>query len=72
MGFSPTIFGSTDRTFVFFEFALIIISILIWQEFLKQTDKTQIKARNRVGTVIIILAVLQYFQTFIYTLVSRM
>lgn len=72
MGFSPTVFASSDRTFIFFEFALIIINILIWQEFLKETDKAPVKARNQLGTVLIILAVLQYFHTMIYTWISQM
>lgn len=71
MGFSPTVFASTDRTFLFFEFALIIITLLIWQEFQKETDKSQVKARNRLATLIAVLAVLQYVHTLIYTWISQ-
>lgn len=72
LGFSPTVFASTDRTFLFFEFALLIISILIWQEFLKETDKSQVKTRTKLATFIAVLAVLQYAHTLIYTLMSQM
>lgn len=72
LGFSPTVFASTDRTFIFFDFALIIVSFLIWKEYLKQTDKNQVKVRNQLGTIIVIFAVLQYLHTFIYTLISQM
>lgn len=72
LGFSPTIFASQDRTFLFFEFALLIICILIWQQFLKETDKLQIKTRTKLATFIVILAVLQYSQTILYTLMSQM
>jgi len=71
MGFSPTVFASTDRTFLFFDFALIIICILIWQEFLKLTDKSQVKTRNRLQTCIVTLASLQYLHTLVYTLISQ-
>ena len=72
LGFSPTVFSSADRTFIFFEFALIIISILIWQEFEKETDKSQIKVRSRLATFIAVIAVLQYAHTLIYTFMSQM
>lgn len=72
LGFSPTIFASQNRTFLFLEFSLIIVTILIWQEFLKETDKSKVKSRNRWATCIAVLAVLQYTQTIIYALMSQM
>ena len=48
MGFSPTIWISGERTMIFFEFAMIIVSILIWQELIKKTDKTDKKVQKRV------------------------
>lgn len=72
LGFSPTVFASTDRTFLFFEFALLMISILIWQEFMKETDKTQVKARTNLATVIAVLAVLEYWHTILFVLMSQM
>lgn len=72
LGFSPTVFASTDRTFLFFEFALLIISILIWQEFMKETDKAQVKVRTTLATVIAVLAVLEYCHTILFVLMSQM
>lgn len=72
MGFSPTIFASTDRTFIFFEFAMIIICVLIWQQYLQETDKSQVKVRDRLGGFIWIVAILQYVHTLIYTFMSQM
>ena len=72
IGFSPTVFASTERTFLFFDFALIIISILIWKEFIKETDKSAVNARERLAIVICVLSVLQYVHTVIYALVSQM
>ena len=72
LGFSPTIFASADRTFLFFEFSLIIISILIWKEFQREATKEQVKTRKTLATGITILAILQYFQTVIYALMSQM
>lgn len=72
IGFSPTVFASTERTFLFFDFSLIIISILILKEFVKETDKNVVNARNKLTTVICVLSVLQYAHTLIYALVSQM
>ena len=72
IGFSPTVFASTERTFLFFDFALIIISILVWKEFIKETDKSAVNARNRLAIGIGILSVLEYIHTVIYALVSQM
>ena len=72
IGFSPTVFASTERTFLFFDFALIIISILIWKEFIKETDKSAVNARERLAIGIGILSVLQYVHTVLYALVSQM
>ena len=72
MGFSPTVFASEERTFIFLEFALLIICILIWKEFQKETDKSPVKARNWLQTFFAVLAVLQYLHTVIYTWVSQM
>lgn len=72
MGFSPTVFASEERTFIFLEFSLLIICVLIWKEFQKETDKSVIKARNWLQTFFAVLAVLQYFHTVIYTWVSQM
>ena len=72
MGFSPTVFASTDRTFIFFEIAMLIICVLIWQKYLQETDKNQVKVRERLGGFIWIIASLQYLHTLIYTFMSQM
>ena len=46
MGFSPTVFLSGERTMLFFEFAMIIVSILVWQEIIKKTDKSEKKVQK--------------------------
>lgn len=65
MGFSPTIFASADRTMIFFEFSMIIVSILIWQELIKKTDKNDIKIQNRTSAVIKCAGILQYFNVLL-------
>lgn len=72
MGFSPTIFASQERTFMFFEFSLIIVSILIWQEFQKQDDKYSIKARNKIDIFVKILSILECANTVLYAFISQM
>ena len=60
IGFSPTIWSSAERTMIFFEFAMIIVSILIWQELIKKNDKTDKKILKRVGLTIKIAGIMQY------------
>lgn len=60
MGFSPTVFASADRTMIFLEFSMIIVSILIWQELVKKNDKNDIKLQNRTSAIIKCAGVLQY------------
>jgi hypothetical protein len=55
MGFSPTIFVSENRTCIFLEFACLICTLLIWQEFIKKAEKkTKTKAYNIVAWISII------------------
>ncbi len=72
LGFSPTIFSSTDRTFLYFEFSLIIIGILIWKKYMNETDKVHLKVQDRMNFVFGTVAVMQYVHTFIYTIFSQM
>ena len=60
MGFSPTIFASATRTMIFLEFAMIIVSILIWQELIKKNDKNDIKLQNRYAAIIKFAGIMQY------------
>ncbi len=65
MGFSPTIFASANRTMIFFEFSMIIVSILIWQELIKKNDKNDIKIQNRTSAIIKCAGVLQYLNVLL-------
>ena len=71
MGFSPTIFASGARTMIFFEFAMIIVSILIWQELLKKNDKLDKKAQNRVEVFIKSIGVVQYINVLLCILMTQ-
>lgn len=61
IAFSPTVFVSQARTMIFFDFAMIIISYIIWQKLDKKDKKI-----NFVSTCITIMAVMQYVNTLIY------
>ena len=52
MGFSPSIFASSIRTIFYFDIAMMIVTILIWQELFKKTDKTDKKIKGRTYFVI--------------------
>ena len=71
MGFSPTVFSSSIRTLIFFEFAMLIVSLLICAEFLKLTDKYEIKIQKRLFIVIQILAIMQYLNGFFAILATK-
>lgn len=62
IAFSPTVFISQTRTMIFLDFAMIIISYLIWQEL----KKKETKGINYIGAIIKLLAVIQYIDTLIY------
>lgn len=62
MGFSPTVFVSKTRTMIFFDFAMIIISYLIWQEL----KKNKTKGINYISGIIKITAMIQYLNILIY------
>lgn len=65
MGFSPTIFASANRTMIFLEFSMIIVSILIWQELIKKNDKNDIKVQNRTSAIIKCAGILQYLNVLL-------
>lgn len=62
MGFSPTVFVSKTRTMIFLDFAMIIVSYIIWQEL----KKKEIKHIDIITALIKITAGIQYFNTLIY------
>lgn len=71
MGFSPTVFLSGERTMLFFEFAMIIVSILVWQEIIKKTDKNEKKIQKRIDFIIKSAATLQYINCLICILATH-
>lgn len=71
MGFSPTIFASADRTMIFFEFSMIIASIIIWQELIKRTDKQDIKIQKKTSLVIKCAGMLQYLNVILCILLTQ-
>lgn len=71
MGFSPTIFASANRTMIFLEFSMIIVSILIWQELIKRTDKNDIKIQNKTSAIIKCAGVLQYLNVLLCILLTQ-
>lgn len=71
MGFTPTIFSSGERTMIFFEFAMIIDSILIWQELMKKNDKNDIKVQKKTGIIIKCIGVVQYINVLLCILYTQ-
>ncbi len=70
MGFSPTVFKSGARTMIFFEFAMISIAMLIYQELDKDT-KVDKKIMNKVDLVIKFSAVVQYLNVLFCILFTQ-
>jgi hypothetical protein len=66
MGFSPTIWASNDRTFIFMYFSIIIIGIILYEEIYKY-NFIIIKYINK---MIIILAIILFTKLLFYTILS--
>ena len=64
VAFSPTIFVSKTRTMIFFDFAMIIISYLIWEKLGKKEENK--KVFNITSTVIKLTAIIQFVDTLVY------
>ena len=64
VAFSPTVFVSKTRTMIFLDFAMIIISYLIWNKMGKKEENK--KVFNITTTVIEFAAVIQFIDTLIY------
>ena len=71
MGFSPTVFVSGERTRIYFDFAMIIASLLVWLEFKKNTEKIDIKSINRTEKAIQLAGVFQYINVLICILLTQ-
>ncbi len=71
MGFSPTIFASATRTMVFFDFAMLIVALLIWQEWIKKNDKNERKIQRRIYAIVEMTAILQYSNVLLGILLTQ-
>lgn len=71
MGFSPTVFISGERTMLFFEFSMIIISIILWQEIVKKNDKNEKKIQKRTEFIIKAAGTLQYISCLVGILMTQ-
>lgn len=72
MGFSATIWASGERTMVFFDFAMIAASILIWQELIKVKEKDKLdKKVHRTSIIIKTAGVLQYINVLLFVLLTQ-
>ena len=71
MAFSPTVFVSGERTMIFFEFSMIIVSLLIWQELLKGNDKVDKKIQRRTEIIIKSLGIFEYINILICILSTQ-
>lgn len=68
MGFTPTLYVSTNRTFIIMEFACIICTLLIWQEFITKADK---KYKTKIYNVIVWTSIIQYISSVGFVLMSH-
>lgn len=67
IAFSPTVFVSKTRTMIFFDFAMIAISYIIWEKLSKEIEEEkQEKIMNIVNTAIKFSAVIQFINCAIY------
>lgn len=71
MGFSPSIFVSSVRTIFFLDISMLIVTLLIWQEFIKKTDKYEKKVQKRIYAVVKLTAVLQYINVLVTILLTQ-
>lgn len=71
IGFSPTVFSSVERSTIFFEFSMIIVILLIWQELMKKTDKADKKVQNVTTTIIKYAGALQYINVLLCVLLTQ-
>ncbi len=67
IAFSPTVFVSRTRTMIFFDFAMITISYIIWEKLSKQIEsEKQEKIMNITNTIIKFSAIIQFINCAIY------
>ena len=56
---------------IFFEFSMIIVSILVWQELIKKNDKNDIKTQNKLRAIIKGAGILQYISMLLCILITQ-
>ena len=76
LAFSPTVFVSKTRTMIFFDFAMIIISYLVWEKLNKkrivdnkknpEESEVSEKTLKIINTIIKFSAIIQYANVLIY------
>ncbi len=71
IGFSPTVFSSVERSMIFFEFSMIIVILLIWQELMKKTDKSDKKIQSATTAIIKYAGTLQYINILLCVLLTQ-
>jgi len=71
MGFSPTVFASSERTMIFLDFAMIIVTLLTLQEMKKKTEKNDIKVTSKIEDIIKISGALQYINVLMCILLTQ-
>lgn len=72
MAFSPSIFASTNRTFLFMEFSMIICTLLLIQEYMKKDGKQHEKIQNKLVAIIKITGVLQYLNGLLFIMITQL
>ena len=50
---------------------MLIVILLIWQEFSKKTEKNDIKTQKKLGIVLECTGILQYINALLYILISQ-
>ena len=56
---------------IFFEFSMIIISILIWQELIKKNEKNDLKVQKRTSAIIKCIGAVQYINVLLCILYTQ-
>ena len=72
MAFSPTIFASTNRTFIFMEFAMLICTLLLIQDYMKKEDKQHKKVQNKLVAITKVAGVLQYLNVLFFIMITQL
>lgn len=71
IAFSPTVFLSGERTMLFFDFSMIIVTLLVWQEMSKKNDKSDKKIQRRMEFFIKATGVFQYANCLLAILLTQ-